>query len=363
MVYRKFLCIMMMTVMWRSGLCCMENIEVWNTLESRRNAMLHSVSEIEKCAAGIGDVSWLDCVGQITKRRLTQELNGMRSTLCSIENDLYNVDDLMSGEGVQLFLCDNSRTLNFSRNFLYSLHGFSGLQTVDTTVRNITKLNISGNKLKYLPFPTIFSSCPELQELDASNNEISHLIYVSSRMVDLGAIPRGYSFKSLTLRNNQLTTFPLDQQLIATPFIELIDVSDNSNLESIPFFRTRFEQQRRYATSNLPVIDVRNTKISQSKNYIEFVGSEYRKKICLLLQESLRSKILRFVCATTLSSTLLTGEIAAGTLNPADLLVVGFCGHMIYNLLQSDEVTGVDIEQLIKRKIIHTTDSEESNAI
>ncbi|XP_065648667.1 leucine-rich repeat serine/threonine-protein kinase 1 isoform X3 [Hydra vulgaris] len=95
----------------------------------------------------------------------------------------------------------------------------------------ITEVNLSDNKLKYVPF--ILFQLPSLSKLNLSNNRLNDLSYMDSSTNENNILNQkvGLTLEELELHHNSLKTLP--KFIFEMPILQYINCSNN-NLKSLP---------------------------------------------------------------------------------------------------------------------------------
>jgi hypothetical protein len=165
-------------------------------------------------------------------------------------------------------------SLLFSNKKLKSAFGFQSVEP--WILNNITRIDISKNKLKVLPLNVFMEHCPQLKELHAAHNKIEYITYRSDRLRNKYAIAKNTSLQRLDLSYNNLESFDINMQWQSTPYLHALNLSNNIQLYLME--KPSMVWLKPYDVP-WPIINIQETGISKSQDEKNIVQQWYRENI------------------------------------------------------------------------------------
>jgi hypothetical protein len=161
----------------------------------------------------------LSCWSCRTKKPFLQnKLDDVQQKIKDEEQALRSVENVSS-----YIRCENGQLVLGLTN--KSLQKVPDLQCVGEALSSLGVLDISKNKIKHLPLGLLLASCPQLQRIDAYDNEIEDITYRLEQ--PYYPMPKGKFLNHLVLARNKLTTVDMGALVEACPQLKMLDLSQN----------------------------------------------------------------------------------------------------------------------------------------
>jgi hypothetical protein len=237
-------------------------------------SVINNIEETKK------SIAQLPCITFNRKRKqhvLEKELSRLQGLKLDFEKQSSLSNNQQNNTIDKQWICIKNNAVGIwaDNKITGNLHSFTS--AVSTQIADgITVIDVSNNKLEYLPLNHIIRYARNVTKVNASHNNIAAISYRSDESPY--KIIGHYELKKLNMSYNQLTSFDFDTQFYATPYIEDIDLSHNPLEHCIWQDSSEWtdELKRLFINEHYPRIDIRHTKIS--KELVDTLKKQYMQK-------------------------------------------------------------------------------------